>query len=238
MILAPLANAAPELAAPGILLKAQQLILVVADSWETNTAELQLFSRANEGGQWQQTTGPWQVMMGKNGLAWAADFPADKWPGPVKKEGDGKSPAGVFTLGSVFGFASVADPDLKLDYFPVTKTTLCIDDPESQFYGQMLDTSQRSEKDWRSQEIMYKYPQQYQLGIIVNYNVQGQVKQGGSCIFLHVKGSNSKGTAGCTAMTVPQIKQLTLWLNPDDHPVLVQLPKEQYHRLKTIWNLP
>lgn len=237
MMSIPLANAAVGLTVPDILLKARQMILVVTDSWESNSADLQLFSRSRDGEPWRHTAGPWWVVIGRNGMAWAASLANDKLAGPVKKEGDGKAPAGVFTLGAVFGFAPTAHPNLKLEYFPITQTTLCIDDTESQYYGQMMDSELITKKDWKSAEIMFQYPQQYKLGIVVNYNAKGNLKQGGSCIFLHVKSSN-KGTAGCTAMTLSQVTQLSHWLDPKAQPVIVQLPKDQYRQLQARWWLP
>ena len=52
-------------------------------------------------------------MFGKNGLAWGKGIAdnLDQRDGPVKHEGDGKAPAGIFKLGTAFGYDSTAAPN-------------------------------------------------------------------------------------------------------------------------------
>ena len=64
---------------------------------------------------------------------------------------------------------------------------------------------------------------QYELGIVVEHNKQAQ-KRRGSCIFLHVKKSEDSPTAGCTAMSLDEIKKITNWLDKDKNPILIQIP--------------
>jgi D-alanyl-D-alanine dipeptidase len=78
----------------------------------------------------------------------------------------------------------------------------------------------------------------YRLGIVVEHNTDPREPGGGSCIFMHIWKGADTGTSGCTAMTIANIQALLAWLNPDDEPVLVQLPEAEYERLKKNWQLP
>ena len=48
---------------------------------------------------------PVPVVIGKNGAAWGLGLQAPRQDGPVKREGDNRSPAGVFRIGTAFGYA-------------------------------------------------------------------------------------------------------------------------------------
>jgi len=58
---------------------------------------------------------------------------------------------------------------------------------------------------------------------VVNHN-PNQIKNGGSCIFIHIRSGNGKGTAGCTAMNQDNIVTVLKWLKEDKRPLLLQLP--------------
>lgn len=67
---------------------------------------------------------------------------------------------------------------------------------------------------------------QYKYGIVVNHN-PNQIENAGSCIFMHIRSGNGKGTAGCTAMSEDKIITILKWLKREDKPLLLQLPKEE-----------
>jgi D-alanyl-D-alanine dipeptidase len=213
----------------------KQLIVVITDSWNATNGQLQRFERKNNHQSWHAVGHPWPVIVGKNGLGWAANL--QQYVGPVKKEGDNKAPAGIFKLNTAFGFAAAADKKIKLLYVQITPSIVCVDDQRSTYYGQIID-SNKVKKDWHSGEIMSQYPKQYQQGIVVNYNTDGKMLGAGSCIFLHVRGDIENGTAGCTAMTLSNIQRLSDWLVLKANPMLVQLPKGQYLQLQKRWGLP
>jgi len=61
---------------------------------------------------------------------------------------------------------------------------------------------------------------------------------GGSCIFLHIWPGPSGNTSGCTAFDSRDMNELLAWLDPNALPVLVQLPRSSYERLRSSWGLP
>src|SRR4051794_1073239 len=82
----------------------KQLIVSIAPDWNTNHGSLQLFER--RAGQWIPVMAPWPVLYGKNGLVWGRGILGSSEPGPHKVEKDGRAPAGVFRIGTIYTYDS------------------------------------------------------------------------------------------------------------------------------------
>ena len=216
---------------------ARQLVLVVTPSWDTTSGTLRRFVRTSASAPWRHAGAPVPVVVGASGLAWGADSLAS--PGdPRKREGDGRSPAGVFPLDHAFGFAPAsAMSQLRLPYVPLLAGTECVDDTSSIHYNTIVDRDRVPSVDWNSAEHMRRI-MQYQVGVTVGYNTQPVSKGRGSCIFLHIWDGPGSSTAGCTAFPRADVEQLLAWLDAKRQPVLVQLPAAEYARLKESWALP
>lgn len=217
-----------------------QMILVITDSIPANQGKLIRFERASASASWQQIGAVIPIALGRNGMAWGRGLhTADTTVMPFKREGDGKSPAGVFTLSSAFGQVPVEQfPGIKMPYIYLMDGVECVDDPASRFYNQMVDTARVDTADWRSSEKMWHSGIWYRWGVVVDHNKTPVIPGAGSCIFLHNWSEPGETTAGCTAMAPEQMKSIILWLNPDKHPVLVQLPLSLYQKYRTNWQLP
>ena len=75
----------------------QQLLLVTTSSWDTPNGALQRYIWEDEGGNWNEVGNEIPVLIGKKGLGWGRGLHTSQGlTGPVKKEGDLKSPAGIF----------------------------------------------------------------------------------------------------------------------------------------------
>ena len=86
------------LAAMNLPEETQQAVLVETQSWTSTAGQLQMLSKVAQG--WV-TVGPKiPVSVGRTGLAWGRGLQIEVGEGPQKTEGDGKAPAGVFSLGS------------------------------------------------------------------------------------------------------------------------------------------
>jgi D-alanyl-D-alanine dipeptidase len=231
------AQRAKRAASSVIPASARQLVLVVTPSWDTTSGTLRRFARSNGSGPWRRVGAAVPVVVGASGLAWGADSLgiADD---PHKREGDGRSPAGVFPLDGAFGFApSSAMSQLRMPYVPLLAGTECVDDTASVHYNSVVDRDRVPNTDWNSSEHMRRIAQ-YQVGVLVGYNTQPVRKGHGSCIFLHIWDGPGSSTAGCTAFPRPDVERLVAWLDSAKHPVLVQLPAAEYARLKKGWALP
>jgi D-alanyl-D-alanine dipeptidase len=227
----------PEPVGPKPLEGVRQLVLVTAPDWDVATGKLQRYARSSGHGGWHALGPSVPVVLGKGGLAWGSGLHGAPPSPPVKKEGDTKSPAGAFRISSAFGYAP-GQGKIKLPYVHVVNALECIDDPASQHYNTMLDKSQVKEPDWRTSEHMLRADGLYRIGAVVDHNMEHSVANAGSCVFLHIAANSGAPTIGCTAMDGTRLQEILDWLDPADHPALVQLPSAEAKRLHKAWDLP
>jgi D-alanyl-D-alanine dipeptidase len=203
------------------------------------TAELARFERV-PGGAWKPVGEPWAAVVGGGGSAWGRGLHGRGAPsgrgGPDKREGDGKSPAGAFALGRSFGYAAAPVRGARAPYQRVDESWVCVDDPRSSHYNQVLDRDGVA-VDWKSFESMRRDDELYRWVVVVDHNPEASAGAG-SCIFLHVWSGRDSGTAGCTAMERKTLERLLGWLDPAAHPVFVLLPAPELAALRGAWALP
>jgi D-alanyl-D-alanine dipeptidase len=214
-----------------------QMVLVVTPAWDSTSGSLRRFEREAARGAWRQVGGAVPVVVGRTGVAWDGQLGLARAGEPVKREGDGRSPAGVFPLDTAFGFGgreSVAW--IRLPYVQLRNTTECVDDGRSAHYNTIVDRDGVPRVDWTSSEKMRSIGQ-YEYGVHVGYNAPPTPSRG-SCIFLHIWAGPESVTAGCTAMNVDALKELIGWLDPRHRPMLVQLPQSALAQRRTEWALP
>lgn len=246
-----MAAAVPSQNAPSDRLRqSNQLIVVTTSSWSAVEGRLQRYQRGNQHESWRPVGQSIPIVVGRNGLGWgistmAADgLDMSAVSDPFKHEGDGKAPAGVFALGTTFGYAPQPLQGSKMPYLELTPSTECVDDAGSKHYNHIVDRSTVT-PDWKSSERMRSFGESYRWGIVVDLNgtiptvnTASPVPGGGSCIFLHIWKSPKQGTVGCTAMSQTDLETLLRWLDPKRRPLLVQLPTQEYARLTRRWKLP
>ncbi|HEY9839152.1 MAG: L,D-transpeptidase [Candidatus Sericytochromatia bacterium] len=240
--------------APRIPAASTQMILVITDEWQAVPATLYRYERP-VGGAWQAAGKPIEAVVGSKGMGWGRGLHKDSdTNGDYRVEFDKRAPAGIFTLGAAFGLGSPAQARkwlrvLKMPYLQLKPGLFCIGDHESKHYNEIVD-SRKVAKDWKDEhienmnEIAVADEQAYFWGVFVNHNVDSNPpgmqrdRISGSCIFLHIWKEAGHGTAGCTAMSRNNMVSVIQWLDQARHPILVQLPKAEYLRLKQAWNLP
>ena len=220
--------------------EADQLVLVTTADWDATGGELRRFERAGDG--WRQVGDAAPITVGRTGTAWGIGLHAARSDGPVKREGDGKAPAGVFAIGTAFGYA--AGVRTGLPYRAMTANDWCIDVPASPMYNRIVDRSvakaaglDQSTEPMR-RDLHADGDQRYREGFVIEHNRDGAVANGGSCIFAHLWKAPGEATAGCTAMAPDAMAPLLAWLDARRHPVFVTLPRAQYEALKGAWRLP
>jgi len=217
-----------------------ELIVVTTSDWNAVDGTLQRYQRPNPKKKWAPVGESVKIVVGTNGLGWGSGIlpaglngPSD----PVKKEGDGKAPAGIFELSRAFGYATQEQPGWKMPYVSLTPSVECVDDTSSKFYNRVLARESVS-PDWNSSEHMLRSDELYRWGIIVDHNSNPPQAGGGSCIFMHIWRGPGQGTVGCTAMPREQLESILGWLDPTNTPLLVQLPLPVYQSHRKKWKLP
>lgn len=189
----------PRLAEAG---EARQAVIVTAPGYGATTATLTAYERVPAG--WRRAFGPWPAHVGARGIA----------PPGEKREGDGRTPSGVYGFDFFFGVA--ADPGVKFPYRRVTgRSIVWDDDPASPLYNTWVDLDRQ--RAGRDPEPMYN-PPAYDHGAVIAYNT-ARTPPLGSAIFLHV--STGGPTAGCVSLPEGQLVDLLRWLDPDRSPRIV-----------------
>ena len=216
-----------------------QLIVVVSADWNAVDGTLYCYQRSNAAHSWELFELPIPVALGKHGMAWGRGlYDLTDQPGLHKEEGDGRSPAGLFSLGTVFGDASHQIHAKNMPFLFVTDDLECIDDPHSKYYNQFVTASSIVSPDWNSSEKMMEIGSLYALGLVVEHNLN-PIKSGmGSAIFMHIWRGKGIGTHGCTVMQEKDLNRIVSWLRKEQHPCLVQLPIEIYKNRQSQWNMP
>lgn len=225
--------------AAGPLHDAGQLVLVTTPEWNADHGTLRRFERRD--GAWHAVGDAAPVMVGRNGTAWGLGLHPAQPDGPVKREGDGRAPAGAFAIGTAFGYPG--DVDTALPYAAMDAGDWCIDVPASPLYNRIVDARDvgadavEGSTEPMRRDLHADGDQRYRLGFVIEHNARA-IPGAGSCIFAHLWKSPRDATAGCTAMADPVMLALLDWIDPAHEPVFVLLPLPEYHRLQPTWQLP
>ena len=219
-------------------LRAEQVVVVSAKDWGATVGNLVAFERVQ--GAWKRTEINGAANLGRTGMRWGEGLhPAQA--GNQKKEGDGKTPAGVFAFGIAFGDRPTVAT--KMPYEQMTSGHYCIDVETSPLYNQVVDTAlvgqaavEGSTEPMRL-DLVKKGDRQYAKGLVILSNPKNLPGKG-SCIFMHLWPKKGAVTLGCTAREEKVLDALLLWLDPKKRPVFVVLPQAQYDAKQKEWGLP
>ena len=218
---------------------AQQLVLVTTADWNATSGMLRRYER--EGGRWHEVGGATPITVGRSGSAWGIGLHPAQSEGLQKQEGDGRAPAGVFRIGTAFGYADAAATGWP--YQGMSASDWCIDVPASPLYNRIVDaervgdTAVEGSSEPMRRDLHADGDVRYKLGFVIEHN-PGNRSGAGSCIFAHLWRAPGEPTAGCTAMPEPAMRELLAWLDPRRKPVFALLPDNELERLHVGWDLP
>ncbi len=219
-----------------------QAIVGITSGWNSSHVSLSIYQKKNH--VWQRVGLPWKGRLGKNGLAWGRGIHRQtRTTSRQKVEGDARTPAGIFMLGGVYGYASDIKRHPKLPYRKITPRDLWIEDHTSRYYNQHLILDHTPTTNWEIKGQMRQNDNAHSLKLYIAHNdsiLGGQPSPGyGSAIFFHIwRGGGTKPTAGCTTMQKIKLQQLIATIDPTMTPVYVVLPQAEYSALRTPWKLP
>jgi L,D-peptidoglycan transpeptidase YkuD (ErfK/YbiS/YcfS/YnhG family) len=211
--------------------QADKIIVSVSKDWKSNEGRVYLFEKTGTG--WGKAVFSAEVHYGSEGMAWGTGLHPNETNFDTKKEGDRRSPAGIFSIGTLYGLDPAPPRGVRYPYTQISEQTRCIDDAASPLYNRIVEEDS-AKKQWKSAEHMVRVRPDYKYVLVINHNASNETGNG-SCIFLHV---NNIPTTGCTSMDESTMVELLRWLDPSKKAVLVQLPYPEYLRLRTAWGLP
>jgi len=188
----------------------EQLLVVFPVCPDSTRGTVYLLERRGAG--WSLQAGPLPAMVGRNGFA---------RPGE-KREGDGRTPAGLFPLDFAFGYAPSITT--KMPYRQATGDDLWVDDVNSMDYNQWVKRGQTTASSF---EEMKLGDHRYRYGLVTGYNRDPVVAGLGSAIFIHVWLEEGISTSGCVALAEADLIAILAWLEPEKTPmVLMGSPRD------------
>jgi L,D-peptidoglycan transpeptidase YkuD (ErfK/YbiS/YcfS/YnhG family) len=189
-------TALPEAVENGIGTSSQVLFI---GNVETASTGVRISAMEKKDGRWQRPFPPIEGVIGRNGFA----------PPGKKREGDGRTPSGIFPLSLVFGYAPSVPT--KMPYRQATGDDLWVDDIHADDYNRW--TTKGTTKA-ASFERMRRDDDRYKLGVVVEYNTNPVIKGYGSAIFFYIWQERGIPTAGCIALSETDLIRIVEWLDP------------------------
>lgn len=214
----------------------KQLIVSVGSDWDASTGKLQFFERSGSG--WKADGPVIPVLYGKNGLIWGRGVLGTEEPGPHKQERDGRAPAGVFRIGTIYTYDSVLPGGSNYPFHTVNANDAWIDDITSPDYNKHVTVDPNNVPPWFEKEKMRHNDFAYRWLVEIRHNSDPPVANAGSAIFFHIRRGPDRKTAGCTTMAEENLVKLIKWLQADQHPHYVLLPRSEYLAKWKAWGLP
>lgn len=140
--------------------------------------------------------------------------------GAEKREGDGASPAGAWTMRRLlYRPDRLSPPETGLPVAAIAEDDGWCDDPQDDAYNQAvkLPYAASHERLWRDDEI-------YDLIVVLGHN-DTPVRPGlGSAIFLHCVRPDFAPTEGCIALEQETLLRLLAGAEPGDRVVIEEQP--------------
>ncbi|MCF6312498.1 MAG: hypothetical protein L3J39_08600 [Verrucomicrobiales bacterium] len=232
--------ASKQAAATTLPAHVRQLVITTTAGWNSHRGRLQVFHKPQTNSKWQAALfqNPVPVLLGSKGLAWGRGSLLNP-KGPVKKERDGRAPAGCFSIGTLYGYAPRPPAGTAIPYHQVGKWDAWPDDPANPFYNRhVVIDPRRGIPSWFDKQKMRHGDFAYEWLLEIRHNADPPQAGAGSVIFFHIRRGPDRATSGCTTMEKPKLEKIIQWLRPKGNPQYILLPQAEYQRLKPYWKLP
>lgn len=216
-----------------------QLLVGIAPDWDSDQARMWCFNRDRNGAWELAFAEPTPILLGRSGLAWGLGvFPNPPSQIPLKREGDGKTPAGIFAIGKIYGYPEKLPAGASFPYRQVGKYDAWVDDPENPLYNQHFIAKPGQEPAWFDSQRVRLGDPAYKYKIEIRHNSDPPTPGSGSAIFFHIRRGPDRPTSGCTTMAESELVKVMTWLRAEKKPHYVILPKAEYDQLQGGWGLP
>ena len=164
--------------------------LVIVQGTKGSDAKFSFHERDNASDEWHEIISC-NAFIGKKG--WGKT-----------REGDMKTPRGVYTFTMAFGI--LEDPGCAMPYTQVNDSHYWVGDSNSERYNQFVSTRDYVDFNHKDSEHIIDYDLAYKYCLNISYNHDGTPKKG-SAIFLHCQTKN-KFTAGCVAIPPESMREV------------------------------
>ncbi len=183
---------------------ATQIVTVVARTRASTRGTLHLWQK--RAGCWRPAAAPWTAWLGQRGTS------------PAKREGDRRTPAGVFGFARVM-YGIAPNPGVSFPYRRIVCGDWWVEDPASPYYNRFRHVRCGVKPPFRvKSEDMSRSPTAYRHLAVVAYNMNPVVPGRGSGIFLHA--STGRPTLGCVSLPLPLLVTTLRWLRPSAGPLM------------------
>ncbi len=209
-------RAALSLVGTEVPAKTAQVILVTVPTIDADQGWLSRWQRTPQG--WQPVEAAIAVHVGRSGLAWGLGLHRNPKNVQMKREGDGRSPLGLFRLETAFG-TGVRPAGVQWPWRQADAQARWVDDPKSRLYNTWQQSGENPSL-YKSAEVLARSDGLYDLALVIAHNAQSQ-PGAGSAIFMHI--DSGQGTAGCTTLPRQELLRLLQWLDPSKAPLLLQV---------------
>lgn len=172
--------------------------LIVVEITDGSNAVLHMHEK-DASGRWVETLGNVAAFVGKNG-------------GGKKREGDLKTPFGIFGFNRAFGLAD--DPGCALEYVKVDGTYYWDCDGASARYNTLVTTDEYRDFDTSVSEHIADYPDAYRYVLNTTWNEE-RIPGKGSAVFLHCYREGHTHTSGCIAIPADAMEYVMRHVKPD-----------------------
>jgi len=235
------ANAAPVMAGKGFPVPGcRQLVLVVASDFKARQGTLHRLVRDGGESPWREEGTPVACQLGRGGLGVGRGLWSEL-DGPAKRPGDGRTPAGLFTLPEAFGASEVQAAQaagVRLPYQTVSDRLACVTDPETPLFGRLAGAEERATAHVAHQDRMQRSDGANVWGVVIGHNRDHPDPAAGSCLFVNVRQAGGSPTGGSIGLPEVAAASLVAWLDPAAGPLLAVLPQKDYQAVKKTWGLP
>ncbi|HEY0790010.1 MAG TPA: L,D-transpeptidase family protein [Chthoniobacterales bacterium] len=214
----------------------QQLIVGLAPTW--NSLHGRLWRLEKQQGTWSQAGGPVPVLFGKHGLAWGRGELVGGGGASTKVERDGRAPAGVFRLGTIYTYDGALPAGATYPFHTVGPGDAWVDDVNNPDYNRHVVVNPAQPPPWFARQRMRQGDFAYRWLLEIRHNADPPVPGFGSAIFFHIRRGPDRPSAGCTTMAEKDLISLICWLRAEANPRYACLPEEAYRHYWRTWGLP
>jgi L,D-peptidoglycan transpeptidase YkuD (ErfK/YbiS/YcfS/YnhG family) len=215
-----------------------QLIVGIAPGWDSMRGHLRRFERT-PGGNWSPVAPAVPVLFGKKGAAWGSGLAGQNESGLRKTERDGRAPAGLFRIGTIYTYDAQLPAGSDYPFHQVTTADAWSDDVKGPDYNRFITIPDPAKPPpWFAKQKMRHNDFAYRWLVEIRHNSDPPVPGAGSAIFFHIRRGVDRPTAGCTTMAEPDLAKLIAWLRAPRQPCYALLPASEYEAKWQAWHLP